>query len=94
MLNLLAIDGGINISLEMVPLTLTFHKLIPGIPCDPSLPCFPVRPRGPVKPSFSSKAGIAISELNADTSALKRKSIISTFSNTILNIIDIHLCKH
>lgn len=49
--NSLAIDGGISISFANVPLTLTFHKLMPGIPCDPSLPGFPVRPRGPVRPT-------------------------------------------
>lgn len=47
---LLAIDGGINISLENVPFTLTFHRLIPGTPFEPSFPCFPVRPLGPVEP--------------------------------------------
>jgi hypothetical protein len=48
--NLLAIDGGISISFENVPFTLTFHRLTPGMPWEPSFPGFPVRPRGPVKP--------------------------------------------
>lgn len=48
--NLLAIDGAINMSFENVPLTLTFQRLIPGIPWLPSFPLFPVRPLGPVKP--------------------------------------------
>lgn len=53
--HLLAIDGGISISFENVPLTLIFHKLMPGMPWDPSRPGFPVRPRGPVIPETPMK---------------------------------------
>lgn len=56
--NLLAIDGGINISFANVPFTLTFHKLMPGIPCEPSLPGLPVLPRGPPRPRNSKKINL------------------------------------
>lgn len=47
---LLAIDGGISISFEKVPLTFTFQRLMPGMPWLPSFPDLPGRPLGPVNP--------------------------------------------
>lgn len=42
-------------SLEIVPFTLTFHALIPGIPGVPFMPGRPVRPLGPGSPLKNKK---------------------------------------
>lgn len=48
-------EGGINRSLDLVPFTLYWYPVIPGMPGTPLVPGLPERPRGPDKPVMGNK---------------------------------------